>query len=86
MAPFNKDSGKHTGERHIFGGRAGVRCILYMCVLSAVRYDPKLKAFYQKLLAAGKCKMKALTACMHKMLVIINARIRDGLAAQAACA
>ena len=50
------------------------------------RYDPKIKAFYQRLLAAGKCKMKALTACMRKMLVIINARVREALAAQTTCA
>lgn len=85
LAPFNKDSGKVTGERHIAGGRAPVRCTLYMCALTAIRHDARMKAFYQRLLAAGKCKMKALTACMRKLLVIINARIRDALAAQNAC-
>jgi transposase len=85
LAPFNKDSGKVTGERHIFGGRASVRRTLYMCVLSAVRSNQKIKSFYQRLLAAGKCKMKALTACMRKMLVIINARVREALAASVAC-
>lgn len=84
VAPFNNDSGKVTGERHIFGGRAAVRCVLYMCALSAIRYDQKIKAFYQRLLAAGKCKMKALTACMRKLLVIINARVREAMAAQKA--
>jgi transposase len=81
VAPFNKDSGKVIGERHIFGGRSSVRSVLYMCTLSAIRYDQKIKAFYQRLLAAGKCKMKALTACMHKLLVIVNARVREALAA-----
>jgi transposase len=85
LAPFNKDSGKVTGERHIFGGRAPVRRTLYMCVLSAVRSNEKIKSFYERLLAGGKCKMKALTACMRKMLVIINARVREALAAQIAC-
>ena len=83
LAPFNRDSGKHCGERHIFGGRAAVRCVLYMCTLSAVRFDATLKTFYERLRAAGKCTMKALTACMRKLLVILNARIRDRLAALA---
>jgi transposase len=83
LAPFNRDSGQHCGERHIFGGRAAVRCVLYMCTLSAVRFDATLKAFYERLRAAGKCTMKALTACMRKLLVILNARIRDRLAALA---
>lgn len=81
LAPFNKQSGEQIGERHISGGRAGVRAILYMCTLSAVRYDPRLQGFYHRLLAAGKCKMKALTACMRKLLVIANARVREALAA-----
>lgn len=79
LAPFNADSGKVIGERHICGGRSAVRCTLYMCALTAVRYEGKIRSFYQKLLQAGKCKMKALTACMRKMLVVINARIRDTL-------
>ena len=67
LAPFNKDSGKVTGERHIAGGRAAVRCMLYMCVLSAIRYDGEdQEPSTRRLLAAGKCKMKALTACMRK--------------------
>lgn len=81
LAPFNKDSGKSSGERHIAGGRPAVRSILYMCTLSAISYEPKIKAFYQRLLEADKCKMKAFTACMHKLLVILNARVRDALAA-----
>jgi transposase len=85
LAPFNKDSGKAVGERRIAGGRASIRCALYMCALSAIRYDAKIKSFYQRLLAAGKCKMKAVTACMRKLLVIINARVREALAARIAC-
>jgi transposase len=85
LAPFNKDSGKQSGERHIFGGRSQARAVLYMCCLSAICYDQKIKAFYQRLLAAGKCKMKALTACMRKLLVMVNARVREALAAQATC-
>jgi len=83
LAPFNRDSGKVSGPRHIFGGRPQVRSVLYMCVLTAVRYDEKLRAFYQRLLAAGKCKMQALTACMRKLLVIVNARVREALALRA---
>ena len=81
LAPIANESGKMIGERHIAGGRKSVRGTLYMCALSAIRYDEKIRSFYQKLLAAGKCKMKALTACMRKMLVIINARAREALAA-----
>jgi transposase len=81
LAPFAADSGKVIGERHIHGGRSAVRCTLYMCALTAVRYEGKIRSFYQNLLQAGKCKMKALTACMRKMLVIINARVRDTLLA-----
>jgi transposase len=82
LAPFNKDSGKTSGPRHIFGGRAQVRSVLYMCVLSAVRYNKKISAFYERLVAAGKCKMVALTACMRKLLVIVNAQIREAIAGQ----
>lgn len=81
VAPFARDSGKTIGDRHIQGGRAPVRSILYMCTLTAVRCEGKIQDYYRKLLQAGKCKMVALTACMHKMLVIINARIRDTLLA-----
>lgn len=81
VAPFAKDSGKSIGDRHIQGGRAPVRSILYMCALTAVRCEGKIRDFYLRLLEAGKCKMAALTACMHKMLVIINARVRDAMRA-----
>ena len=85
LAPFNKDSGKVVGQRHIYGGRPAIRCTLYMCVLSAIRRDGVIKTFYRRLVDAGKCKMVALTACMRKMMVIINARVRDALAAQIPC-
>jgi transposase len=79
LAPLNCDSGKFRGRRMTWGGRANVRSALYMAALSAVRHDPTIKAFYQRLLAAGKPKKVALTACMHKLLTIINAVIRSGL-------
>jgi transposase len=84
VAPFNKGSGKGSGEGHISGGRPAVRSILYMCVLSAIRYEPKIKGFYQRLLSAGKCRMEALTACILKLLVSLNAPVRDALAARTA--
>lgn len=81
LAPFNNDSGTSIGDRHIYGGRAPVRTVLYMCVLSAIRRDGTLRIFYERLVAGGKCKMKAITAVMRKMLVIANARVREALAA-----
>lgn len=78
VAPFNRDSGKFRGTRTIWGGRANVRAVLYMGTLTAVRYNPVLKAFYDRLLAQGKAKKVALVACMHKLLRILNAMIRDG--------
>ena len=77
VAPFNRDSGQHTGARHIAGGRKGVRCALYMAVLSAVRYDAILKAFYLKLRAAGKKPKVALVACMRKLVVLMNRLLRN---------
>jgi transposase len=66
VAPLNRDSGKHRGERHIWGGRACVRAPLYMATLVAVRHNPILSNFYNRLLTAGKAKKVALTACMRK--------------------
>ena len=71
-APMNHDSGKLRGHRAIMGGRADVRCTLYMATLSAVRYNVVVKAFYQRLVALGKRKKVALVACMRKMLTILN--------------
>ena len=78
VAPLNRDSGKYRGSRTIWGGRANVRAALYMGALVAVQHNPVLKAFYARLLAQGKAKKSALTACMHKLLRILNAMIRDG--------
>lgn len=78
LAPYNRDSGGKSGHRHAFGGRSTVRCALYMAALSATRHNPKIKAFYERLLANGKEKKVALTACMRKLLVILNAMVRDG--------
>lgn len=76
VVPFARQSGQWKGEAHIRGGRAEVRTVLYMATLSAVRYNPTIKNFYQRLLAKGKKKKVALTACMHKLLTILNAIIR----------
>ena len=76
VAPLNKDSGKKQGKRRIFGGRAAVRSVLYMAALSASRHNPTIKRFYEQLLARGKEKKVALTACMRKLLVILNAMLR----------
>lgn len=78
LAPFNKDSGHKRGKRRIFGGRAGVRNVLFMAALSASKTNPVIRDFYQRLLANGKEKKVALVACMRKLLVILNAMVRDG--------
>ncbi|PSB17687.1 IS110 family transposase [Phormidesmis priestleyi ULC007] len=77
VAPFNRDSGKFRGSHMIWGGRANIRAVLYMGTLVAGRYNPVLKAFYERLLGQGKAKKVALIACMHKLLRILNAMIRD---------
>jgi transposase len=77
VAPLNRDSGPHRGTRHIFGGRARVRCMLYMATLSATRFNPVIKEFYQRLLAKHKPFKVAITACMRKLLAIINVMLRD---------
>ena len=76
VAPFNRDSGTLRGRRTVWGGRARVRASLYMGALVASRYNPVISAFYQRLLAAGKPKKLALTACMRKLLVILNSMLR----------
>lgn len=80
LAPVNKDSGKKRGKRRIFGGRAPVRSVLYMATLSAKKHNPVIKKFYEHLLAQGKEKKVALTACMRKLLVILNAMLRANVA------
>lgn len=77
VAPFNDDSGKHSGKRYIRGGRAHVRKSLYMATISAIRYNPKIKAFYQKLLGKGKQKKVAITACMRKILITLNVMMKN---------
>lgn len=75
VAPFNFDSGKLKGKRHIVGGRALVRSALYMAALVAVQHNPVIAAFYNRLLARGKAKKVALVACAHKLLGILNALV-----------
>jgi len=77
LAPFNRDSGRLKGKRRIRGGRAPIRTELYMAMLSAIRYNPIIKAFYQKLVAQGKHKKVAIIACMRKMMTILNTMIRN---------
>lgn len=79
VAPMNRDSGQGQGKRRIQGGRAPVRVALYMATLSAVRWDPLMKAHYQQLRARGKLGKVALVACMRKLLGIVNAKRRDEL-------
>ena len=76
VAPFNRDSGTLRGKRTIWGGRARVRAALYMGALVASRCNPVIREFYQRLLAAGKPKKLALTACMRKLLVILNSMLK----------
>lgn len=79
VAPLNADSGRYKGKRTTWGGRATVRTALYMAALSAIRYNPVIKVFYERLMANGKLKKVALVACMHKMLTIMNAIIKSGI-------
>jgi transposase len=77
VAPLNCDSGEQRGTRHVYGGRARVRSMLYMAALTATRYNPVIKEFYERLLAKNKPFKVAITACMRKLLVIINVMLRD---------
>jgi len=77
IAPFNDDTGKHQGRRHIQGGRLDVRAVLYMATLAAIRHNPVIRNFHRRLIAAGKAKKVAITACMRKLLTILNAMLRD---------
>ncbi len=76
VAPLNRDSGTLRGKRTVWGGRAQVRAVLYMGTIVAARFNPVIRAFYQRLLAAGKAKKVALTACMRKLLTILNAMLK----------
>jgi len=82
VAPFNDDSGKGERRRRIRGGRADVREVLYMAAMSARLYDATIRPFYARLLASGKKHPVAIVACMRKLIVILNARVRDALAAK----
>lgn len=97
VAPLNKDSGKFRGKRRICGGRVKIRCVLYMAALVAVRFNPVIKTFYERLLQKGKLKKVrgcllnlfqelvspvALTACMHKLLILLNAMMKNNQAWQ----
>jgi len=78
VCPYNRDSGKMRGKRRIFGGRACIRAVLYMATLSAIRCNTIMATTYDRLLAAGKLKKVAIVACMRKLLVTMNAILRDG--------
>ena len=80
VAPHNQDSGQHRGRRRIWGGRATIRRVLYMATVTAVRHNPVLQAFHARLRAAGKPTKVVLVACLHKLLTILNAMVRDGRA------
>ena len=79
VAPFNRDSGTLRGKRTVWGGRARIRAALYMGALTASRHNSVIRDFYRRLLAAGKPKKLALTACMRKLLVILNSMLKHGL-------
>jgi transposase len=76
LAPFNRDSGKLRGRRSVSGGRATVRSMLYMACVASVRCNPVIRSFYERLRAAGKPAKVALTACMHKLLTILNSMVK----------
>ena len=75
VAPFNRDSGTMRGQRRIWGGRSQVRTVLYMCTVAALPGNPVIRAFYQRLRAAGKPGHVAVVACMHKLVMILNAML-----------
>jgi transposase len=79
VAPFNRDSGSYRGSRMISGGRKQVRTVLYMATVAATRFNPVIKALYDRLVSSGKAKKLAIVACMRKLLVILNAMLRDHL-------
>lgn len=76
VAPMANDSGNSRGRRHVQGGRSEIRRVLYMATLTAARYNPAIKAFYQRLLGAGKLPKVALVACMRKLLTTLNAMVK----------
>ncbi|MBA2686868.1 MAG: IS110 family transposase [Gemmatimonadaceae bacterium] len=83
LAPINRDSGKMRGKRRIGGGRPRIRAVLYMATLAATRYNPVVKGWYERLLAAHKVKRVAIVACMRKLLVVLNAMVKTNTRWQA---
>jgi transposase len=77
VAPLNRDSGRYRGRRRVWGGRARIRAVLYMATLAATRCNPVIRTFYNRLVNAGKEHKVALTACMHKLIGILNAMIKN---------
>lgn len=77
VAPLADDSGMHKGKRRTWGGRSEVRSVIYMATVSAIRFNPVIKVFHSRLIAAGKPKKVAIVACMRKLLTILNAMLRD---------
>ena len=77
VAPYNRDSGQMKGKKQIWGGRASVRSALYMAVLSARKFNPVIKTFYDRLISKGKLPKVAMVACMRKLIIIMNAMMRD---------
>jgi transposase len=78
VAPYNRDSGTFSGKRYVTGGRPAVRSALFVAAMVAARWNSVIKDLYDRLIKRGKCKMVALTACVHKLLLIMNAMVRDG--------
>ncbi len=78
VAPFNKESGRYSGKRSVYGGRTHVRAVLYMATMTAIRMNPCFKNFFLRLVQAGKNGKVAIVACMRKLLITLNAMVRDG--------
>lgn len=76
LAPYNRESGKYRGKRKIFGGRSTIRSVLFMATLNAKKNNPVIREFYDRLIANGKPKMVAITACMRKLLTILNVMMK----------
>jgi transposase len=79
VAPFNRDSGRKQGKRSIRGGRASVRSVLYMATIAAIRCNPVIRRFAERLQKGGKLGKVVITACMRKLLTLLNAMVRDNL-------
>lgn len=76
VAPLNRDSGQKRGQRRTWGGRSAIRAALYMAAVVGMRFNPVIKRFYERLKKAGKPAKVVLTACMHKLLIILNAMMK----------